>query len=52
MLFSQPRPVKTIVATGGEWDADTLSRQVQAELTGSFTDLETDVDAFASEPIV
>ena len=52
ILFSQPRPTKTIVAAGAEWDADTLGRQVTAELAAGFTDLETDVDAFASEPIV
>jgi NAD(P)-dependent dehydrogenase (short-subunit alcohol dehydrogenase family) len=52
ILFTQPRPAKTIVAAGAEWDVDTLGRQVSAELSGSFTDLDTDVDAFASEPIV
>jgi NAD(P)-dependent dehydrogenase (short-subunit alcohol dehydrogenase family) len=52
ILFSQPRPAKTIVAGGSEWDADTLARQVQSELAGSFTDLETDVEAFAAEPVV
>ena len=52
ILFTQPRPAKTIVAAGAEWDVDTLGRQVSAELAGSFTDLDTDVDAFASEPIV
>ena len=33
-------------------DVTGLARQIQAELSGSFTDLQTDVDAFASEPIV
>jgi NAD(P)-dependent dehydrogenase (short-subunit alcohol dehydrogenase family) len=51
-LFSQPRPLKTIRATGPEWDLDTLARQVETELGPSFTDLLTDVEAFADEPVV
>jgi NAD(P)-dependent dehydrogenase (short-subunit alcohol dehydrogenase family) len=52
ILFSQPRPTKSLVADGAEWDVDTLGRKVSAELAGSFTDLETDVDAFSSEPVL
>jgi NAD(P)-dependent dehydrogenase (short-subunit alcohol dehydrogenase family) len=52
MLFSQPRPIKTLAASGAEWDVDTLGRQVALEFGDLFTDLLTDVEAFASEPVV
>jgi hypothetical protein len=51
-LFSQPRPLKTIKSSGAEWDLDTLARQVETELGPLFTDLLTDVEAFADEPVV
>ena len=52
MLFSQPRPIKTIAAVGREWDVDTLGRQVAQEFAESFTDLQTDPEAFSGEPVV
>jgi NAD(P)-dependent dehydrogenase (short-subunit alcohol dehydrogenase family) len=52
MLFSQPRPIKTIAAVGREWDVDTLGRQVAQEFADSFADLQTDPEAFSGEPVV
>jgi NAD(P)-dependent dehydrogenase (short-subunit alcohol dehydrogenase family) len=47
-LMSQPRPVARFVATRGE-DFD---RAVRAALAPSFVKLETDLEAFSTEPIV
>ena len=52
ILFSPSRPLKTIVATGREWDVDTLGRQVAVELQDSFSDMQTDPEAFSTEPAV
>lgn len=45
LLFSQPRPVAEIVAEN--WDGETLSRLVQERFAPRFTDLSTDLEAFA-----
>jgi len=52
VLFSQSRPLKTIVAAGREWDVDTLGRQVANEFQGVFADMMTDPEAFSTEPAV
>jgi len=51
-LFSQPRPVGRIVSEAGPWSAETLGAAVEAELRPHFTPLETDLEAFATEPFV
>ena len=50
-LFSQPRPVATLVGTDDGTAAD-LAVAVDAEFRDHFTDLETDLEAFDTEPIV
>jgi NAD(P)-dependent dehydrogenase (short-subunit alcohol dehydrogenase family) len=52
MLFSQPRPSKTITAAGAAWDIETLAAEVASAFSGSFADLLTDPEAFGSEPVV
>lgn len=51
-LFSQPRPVATLVAEGGEWSAPELSAAMEGDFRDQFTSLETDLEAFDTEPIV
>ena len=51
-LFSQPRPVKTISRTDRDWTAADLAEAVDGEMKDLFTDLETDLEAFNTEPIV
>jgi NAD(P)-dependent dehydrogenase (short-subunit alcohol dehydrogenase family) len=47
-LFSQPRPVARLVNPGG----DALGAAIASALKPHFTGLETDLEAFSSEPIV
>jgi hypothetical protein len=47
-LMSQPRPVARFVATRG----DALDGAVRAALAPHFVKLETDLEAFSSEPII
>lgn len=49
-LFSQPRPTKSIVAKGKEWDIDTLGRSIDAQLGDEFAELITDLETFDTEP--
>jgi NAD(P)-dependent dehydrogenase (short-subunit alcohol dehydrogenase family) len=51
MLFSQPRPVATMVEPAEGWGA-TLAAQVQSEFASKFTDLKTDLETFNTDPIV
>ena len=51
-LFSQPRPAARIVAEPGGWDEDALAAAVDSELRGAFAPLETDLEAFNTEPLV
>ena len=51
-LFSQPRPVARIVAEPGGWDEDALAAAVDSELRSAFAPLETDLEAFNTEPLV
>jgi len=51
MLFSQPRPVATIIEPTGGWGAG-LAEQVQNQFAAKFTDLKTDLEAFNTDPVV
>jgi NAD(P)-dependent dehydrogenase (short-subunit alcohol dehydrogenase family) len=51
-LFSQPRPVATIVSPGGDWSNNDLEAAISAEFRDKFTALETDLEAFDTEPVV
>ena len=51
-LFSQPRPAARIVAEPGGWDANALAAAVDSELRSAFAPLETDLEAFNTEPLV
>ena len=51
MLFSQPRPVATLVEPADGWGAG-LAAQVQGEFAGKFTDLKTDLESFNTDPVV
>ncbi len=51
-LFSQPRPAARIVAESGGWDEDALAAAIDAELRSAFAPLETDLEAFNTEPLV
>lgn len=50
MLFSQPRPVATLVEPAQGWGD--LAAQVQSEFAPKFTDLKTDLEAFNTDPLV
>ncbi len=52
MLFSQPRPLRTVVAKGKEWAFDELSGAVEGTMRDAFVDLITDPEAFHSAPVV
>ncbi|MDB5803158.1 MAG: hypothetical protein JWN73_480 [Betaproteobacteria bacterium] len=51
MLFSQPRPVATLVEPAAGWGAD-LAQRVQSEFASRFTDLKTDLESFNTDPVV
>ncbi|MBT7568609.1 MAG: SDR family oxidoreductase [Rhodospirillaceae bacterium] len=51
-LFSQPRPVATLVSEGSEWSGAELAAAMKGEFRDQFTSLETDLEAFDTEPIV
>lgn len=51
-LFSQPRPVAEIARSDGDWDTRTLTTAVTQSLAPAFTPLETDLEAFDTEPLV
>ena len=51
-LFGQPRPVARIVSEDADWDLAGLAAAVDAELSDSFTDLSTDLEAFNTKPYV
>ncbi len=52
-LFSQPRSVaQTLLEAGEAWDADSLSRGIDATLRPHFADLATDLELFNTEPKV
>ena len=51
-LFSQPRPAARIVAEPGGWNENALAAAIDAELRSAFAPLETDLEAFNTEPLV
>ena len=51
-VFSQPRPAARIVAEAAGWDGDALARAIERELRPAFAPLETDLEAFNTEPLV
>jgi NAD(P)-dependent dehydrogenase (short-subunit alcohol dehydrogenase family) len=51
-LFSQPRPIATLTAEGKDWSPEDLAQALGARLSGQFTDLGTDLEAFNTEPVV
>lgn len=52
MLFSQPRPVRTVFTDGGTLDADALAQAVLARLSPDFTPLLDDLDVFDGDPVI
>lgn len=52
MLFSQPRPVKTVFTNPGGVDADAIAGSVLGQLAPDFADLSCEWDAFSSEPVI
>ena len=51
-LFNQPRPIETIVNTDNTWTIDELAIAVDKNFKKNFTKLETDLEAFNTEPII
>lgn len=51
-LFNQPRPIETICQTGEDWTNEDLAKAVDQNFKDQFTKLETDLEAFNTEPIV
>lgn len=51
-LFSQPRPAATLVSSDGDWTPDELAVAIDAEFRDHFVELETDLEAFDTEPII
>jgi NAD(P)-dependent dehydrogenase (short-subunit alcohol dehydrogenase family) len=51
-LFNQPRPIETIVNKVNNWTIDELALAVDKNFKQKFTKLETDLEAFNTEPII
>ena len=51
-IFSQPRPVKTIVRRDADWDIAGLAGAVERELAPSFAPLITDLEVFNTAPAI
>ena len=51
-VFSQPKPVASVIAEGKRWEIDDLSRAVDNELRDEFSKLITDLEYFNMEPSV
>ena len=51
-LFSQPRPVQRFEVSANAWGFDAISNGVSRYLADGFADLETDLEAFNTEPAV
>ncbi len=51
-LFNQPRPIAAIVQPDQDWTIDDLAVEVDKTFKKKFTGLETDLEAFNSEPTV
>ena len=52
MLFSQPRPIKTVFTGPGAVDADAMAGTVLGQLGPEFADLSCEWDAFGSDPVI
>jgi NAD(P)-dependent dehydrogenase (short-subunit alcohol dehydrogenase family) len=51
-LFNQPRPIETITQADKDWSNEELAKAVDNNFREQFTPLETDLEAFNTEPIV
>lgn len=51
-LFSQPRPIASVTADGSEWDVTALAKAVEKDLSGKFSELITDLEAFNTDPAI
>ncbi len=51
-LFNQPRPIETISQASKDWTVEELAEAVDNNFRDQFTKLETDLEAFNTEPIV
>jgi NAD(P)-dependent dehydrogenase (short-subunit alcohol dehydrogenase family) len=51
-LFNQPRPIETITQSNKDWTNEELAEAVDTNFRDQFTKLETDLEAFNTEPIV
>ncbi|NQV57494.1 MAG: SDR family oxidoreductase [Rhodospirillales bacterium] len=51
-LFSQPRPVATLVRSGEDWTVEELNSNFDEKFRGLFASLETDLEAFDTDPII
>jgi len=51
-LFSQPRPVARIASETADWTPETLTGAIRAGLAPDYTSLESDLEAFNTEPLV
>jgi NAD(P)-dependent dehydrogenase (short-subunit alcohol dehydrogenase family) len=51
-LFNQPRPIETITQANKDWTNEELAEAVDKNFREQFTALETDLEAFNTEPIV
>ena len=51
-LFNQPRPIETITQADKDWSVAELAEAVDKNFKDQFTKLETDLEAFNTEPIV
>ncbi|NKB47932.1 MAG: SDR family oxidoreductase [Alphaproteobacteria bacterium] len=51
-LFSQPRPVATVVRDDADWDVGALSAAAAENFTPLYTDLKTDLEVFNTDPKV
>jgi NAD(P)-dependent dehydrogenase (short-subunit alcohol dehydrogenase family) len=51
-LFNQPRPIETITQANKDWTNEALAEAVDKNFREQFTALETDLEAFNTEPIV
>ena len=51
-LFSQPRPVRKFILESAKPDSESIRRQADEHFDGAYTELETDLESFNSEPVI
>jgi NAD(P)-dependent dehydrogenase (short-subunit alcohol dehydrogenase family) len=51
-LFNQPRPIETITQDNKNWTNEEIAEAVDKNFRKQFTKLETDLEAFNTEPVV